>query len=118
MEYLPLHEAVRAGDVTLVERLLADAPETLNATDDRGRTALHVAAAYGHFRAAGALLAGGADPTLRDASGETAARLARAGRHHRILHEISRYAAAASPRQPAYPAHAPSAPTSALLARA
>jgi len=48
----------------------------VNAQDDRGRTALMMAAGLGHGETVSALLLGGADPALRDYAGKGAADLA------------------------------------------
>ena len=70
-------------DLTPVERavattkLLLSRGAAIDATDDRGRSALMIAAALNRFETARALLAAGADRNLRDKGGKTAADLAR-----------------------------------------
>ena len=69
--------AVRQGDVARVRRLAADAPPAqLDAAGSDGRTPLMAAAAAGAEEMVGVLLELGADPSLRDGGGRTAADLA------------------------------------------
>jgi ankyrin repeat protein len=56
---------------------LLDAGANLDDCDDRGRTALMIAAEGGHAEIAGLLVARGADPTLKDKAGKRAADLTR-----------------------------------------
>lgn len=51
----PLHEAVGAGDVDQVQRLIDDG-EDFNETDQRGNTPLHVAAKMGNSEIAELLI--------------------------------------------------------------
>jgi ankyrin repeat protein len=64
------------SDVKDVIELLIARGAQLNDQDNRGRTALMIAASLGHEKAIDVLLAHGADRTLRDKSGKTAADLA------------------------------------------
>ena len=59
--------------------LLLDSGAPIDATDNRGRTALMIAAERGHAAVVGALLARGADPAMRDKAGLRAADLAANG---------------------------------------
>jgi len=64
-----IHLAARKGDVAAIEKLLGegipvDLPSTRN-TSLPGMSALYVAAQFGRFEAAQALLSAGADPTMR-----------------------------------------------------
>jgi ankyrin repeat protein len=63
-------------DVVQVVNLLVDRGAKLDEQDDKGRTALMLAAMLGHTAAAEALLARGADRTLKDKDGKTASDLA------------------------------------------
>ena len=63
-------------DVVQVMKLLVDRGAKLDEQDDQGRTALMIAAVLGHTAAAEALLARGADRTLKDKDGKTASDLA------------------------------------------
>ena len=58
-----------------VINLLVDRGARLDDQDDRGRTALMIAAELDHRAPAEALLARGADPTLKDKQGKTASDL-------------------------------------------
>jgi ankyrin repeat protein len=57
-------------------RLLLDKGGAIDARDDRGRTPLMIAAGLGHDEVVDLLLGRGADRTLRDKGGQTAADLA------------------------------------------
>ncbi len=69
-------DAAGSSDVADVIGLLIDRGARLNDQDNRGRTALMIAASLGHENAVDLLLAKGADKALRDKSGKTAADLA------------------------------------------
>ena len=69
-------DAAGSNDVADVLALLIDHGARINEKDNRGRTALMIAASLGHERAVDVLIARGADKTLRDATGKTAADLA------------------------------------------
>ena len=60
-------KAVRAGDLTRVQALLALTPSLVNARDDQGATALHHAAFNGNQELARLLVRQGADVNARDA---------------------------------------------------
>jgi len=73
--------AGHTNDVPVTEglatvRLLLEHDAGVNLVDDRGRTALMIAAERGHAEVVAALLAAGADATVRDAEGKTALDLA------------------------------------------
>jgi ankyrin repeat protein len=59
--YGGLHAAAQRGDVTQIERLVADSRATLDDRDAQGRTPLHVATFARQREAVRALLAAGAD---------------------------------------------------------
>ena len=65
-----LHWAVRADDVPLVAKLVADGAD-VNAANRYGITPLGLAAESGSVRVVELLLAGGADPNLAEPEGET-----------------------------------------------
>lgn len=65
-----------AADIKETIELLAAKGAKLDEKDDRGMTALMIAAELGHRTAAEAILKAGADRTLTNASGKTAAELA------------------------------------------
>lgn len=67
----PIHEAARIGDVEQIKFLFQNAPEILNSTDQKGLTALHVAAANHQLRVAETLLALRADVNARANNGQT-----------------------------------------------
>jgi len=69
-------EAAGSSDVVDVLTLLIDRGSRLDDQDNRGRTALMIAASLGHEKAVDVLLARGADRTLHDKSGQSAADLA------------------------------------------
>src|SRR6202011_2386726 len=56
---------------SVVDLLISHGAE-IDATDDRGRTALMMAAELGHAEVAGPLIKRGADQTLRDQNGKSA----------------------------------------------
>lgn len=70
-----------SGGGQLLSALFGSAP---NAADYLGETALHYAAAAGLEKAAQAMLAMGADPSLRNAAGETPADVARRRGHETL----------------------------------
>jgi ankyrin repeat protein len=70
----PDEKVLEAHAVKVVEYLL-DAGAHVDDRDDRGRTALMIAAEGGHAEVAALLLARGADPSLKDKAGKRAADL-------------------------------------------
>ena len=70
----PDEKVLEAHAVKVVEYLL-DAGAHVDDRDDRGRTALMIAAEGGHAEIAALLLARGADPSLKDKAGKRAADL-------------------------------------------
>ena len=71
----PLHKAVILGHTDVVRFILERFPETINAKDRDGRTALHYAAASTNRNASmiyKLLIRSGGDPRIRDINGKTA----------------------------------------------
>ena len=66
----PLHLAVRRNRTGMAQ-LLIESGADIDARNEGGRSALHVAAGYGHIETVKALLAAGADANQRDGEGET-----------------------------------------------
>jgi ankyrin repeat protein len=65
----PLHKATIMGHIDVVQYILEKFPETINAKDKEGRTALHYAAATTNRNGSKIyrmLIRAGADPRLRD----------------------------------------------------
>lgn len=64
-------DAARRGDVEILNTFI-DAGYSLNTQDDKGYTALILAAYHGHMQALERLLAAGADACMQDKRGNTA----------------------------------------------
>ena len=62
----PIHDAARKGDVKKIQEILASDPKALNAQDNAGDTALHIAALHGQYKAAEALIAAGANVNVKN----------------------------------------------------
>ncbi len=67
----PIHEAARIGDVEQIKFLFQNAPDIVNATDQKGLTPLHVAAANKQFAVAQTLLGLRAKVSTKAVSGQT-----------------------------------------------
>ena len=69
-----LHDAVRAGNISLVYELIEKGAD-VNAQNQWGNTALHMAAEYGLYRVSktlsSVLLSAGADPHIKNVEGVT-----------------------------------------------
>ena len=80
---LTLHEACAAGEYERVERLLADAPDTVNTFSPDGWTPLHLAAFFGYPKIVELLLAHDADVIAhsRNPTGNTPLHAALASNH-------------------------------------
>ncbi|KAJ6604558.1 ankyrin repeat-containing domain protein [Mycena vulgaris] len=81
-----LHGLVVSNNLPGLVSLLKEDPSVdLNKRDDFGYTPLHLAADRGHFPVVEFLLEKGADRTIKDEDGLSAAELARAAGHERIV---------------------------------
>lgn len=67
-----LHEAVAQGNLARLKELAAQKEADLNARDEGGKTALHLATEQGNTAAADILLMAGADPSAVDREGKPA----------------------------------------------
>jgi ankyrin repeat protein len=67
----PIHEAVRVGDLEQIKFLFQSAPDIVNATDEKGLTPLHVAAAHKQIKAAQTLIGLRAQVNARASNGQT-----------------------------------------------
>ena len=81
---LPLWEAARLGNLQGVRWLLAHGAD-IDARNEGRVTALHIAIEEGEIEVALALIAAGADPTVRDAAGRSAIDLAAEYEELRVL---------------------------------
>ena len=70
-DYRPIHQAAGGCDAATVALILSTDPAALNATEDGGRSALHVASAYCCTNVLALLLAKGAKLELKGKTGET-----------------------------------------------
>lgn len=84
-----LRDAARAGDTELIQGLLA-AGAPLESADEKGYSALILAAYHGHAEAVEALLTHGADACRPDARGNTAMMGAAFKGHEGIVARLSR----------------------------
>jgi ankyrin repeat protein len=82
--WTPLMRAVYEGREQVVQALLEQPSIDLDAVNDQGATALHLAAVQGNERLARSLLLAGASPLIRDREGRTPALLAVAAGHEDI----------------------------------
>ena len=83
--FTPLMRAVAENHLGAVRLLLRSERIQVNATDERGIGALHLAAAAGHIEITRRLLAGGANPAQLDRDGNTARSLAEAAGHEEAV---------------------------------
>ncbi|KAL2614168.1 hypothetical protein R1flu_025860 [Riccia fluitans] len=75
----------RNNDVEALRKLLKEKPELVNETDYDGRTALHVAAAYGCLQAAKVLLENGAKVNAQDRWNSSPLADAKASNHQEVM---------------------------------
>jgi len=112
--WTPLHYAVSAGgpDQLAIARLLLDASAYIDAESPNRTTPLMMAARYGSEQAVKLLFDEGADPTLRNEQGLTAADFARKAEREDLAAQLDQ--AAARYRKPAGPANSggPGSPAS------
>ncbi len=83
--FTPLMRAVVENREAVVRRLLGSKRTQVNASDERGIGALHLAAAAGRLETTRLLLAGGADKAQVDRDGNTARSLAKASGHDEVV---------------------------------
>eukprot|EP01047_Picozoa_sp_COSAG01_P029032 COSAG01_NODE_1976_length_8750_cov_16.090625_9_plen_167_part_00 len=82
----PIHRAVSSGDSAGLRSLLSVASkEAIDAGDEQGYTALHVAASSGHVPCAKLLLQAGCATSLRNGEGMTAWDIASSLGHEAVL---------------------------------
>jgi ankyrin repeat protein len=67
----PIHESARIGDVEQIKFLFQNAPDIVNATDQKGLTPLHVAAANKQFSVAQTLIGFRVNVNAKAVSGQT-----------------------------------------------
>jgi ankyrin repeat protein len=67
----PIHESARVGDIDQIKFLFQNAPDIVNATDQKGLTPLHVAAANRQFEVARTLIGLRANVNAKAVSGQT-----------------------------------------------
>ena len=97
-----IHSAAKKGNTDEVRKLVAAKPESLNDRDWFGRTPLHYAAREGHADLLRALLTMGADDSIKDRGGRTAAEFAKP--------ELVKLLAPANPKPEPDPETVPKAP--------
>jgi ankyrin repeat protein len=90
--WTPLMRAVYEERTEVVQALLEQPEANLNAKNDQGATALHLAAVKGNERLARALLLAGANPLIQDRKGRTPALTARAAGHEDMAELLGRSA--------------------------
>ena len=81
-----LHFCAFRGYLEIAQEILSQTRLNLNSATRRGNTALHAAAEAGHSEMVRFLLKSGADPTLRNAQGRSAADLCRNDDIKSLLH--------------------------------
>ncbi len=79
-----IHEAARAGDLGTVQALVAKSPDLAGASDDGGRTPLHLASAGGHLQVVTYLLSRSVDVDAVDNTRATALHRAAAAGHDEV----------------------------------
>lgn len=84
-----LHSAVRSSSLDTAMRLLAQGADPNYYNQEKGSTCLHVACRAGQPAQAELLVAWGADPTARDAAGNTPAECARQGGHTELSDRLT-----------------------------
>lgn len=88
--WTPLMRAAYENRLTVTRALLASNKANVNAANDNGATALHLAAQRGHLHIAQMLIDGGADLETKDLQGRTPAMLARDQGHASVVEFIKR----------------------------
>lgn len=83
--YSELIRAVSSANFTLVERLLRRSKHDVDAVNDKGQTALMIAAIYGQKDIAELLIMAGASIHKQDYQGNSAYRYAKLNCHYHLL---------------------------------
>lgn len=94
----PLLKMAASSGVHAAVRLRLNRGDDVNATDENGRTALHLAATCGHLQTCRVLLEAGIDLAARNRDGEDARALALAGGHVEVVALIDTYQEASNVR--------------------
>jgi len=94
----PLMVAAFSNADTAILSALFAAGDAIDATNDTAETALHHAAALGHYRQVSWLVAHGADVLVMDANGSTPLDRARANGHSQIAELLTRSTGVGGPR--------------------
>ena len=89
-DVLQVFRAAYSYDSETIKEILVRRPELVDFKDRDGRTALHEACTNGDTKSVRELLKSGADVTIRDANGQTAADRAAAHKQHAVTKLLSK----------------------------
>ena len=90
-DVLKLFRAAYSYNSDAVNEILARRPELVDSKDKEGRSVLHEACTHGDTKTVRVLLKFGADVSLRDSNGQTAADRAEAHRQHAVTKLLAKY---------------------------